>query len=134
MDGWANIILEEAAQMCADRLNASSQLRLFVNNYTPDAGSTIADFTECSATGYSAIDMSGEWGAVSQIADGKYRFDGNAKVFTTTDVAPVSVYGCWVDDAVDVLLVLRFVVLQNFSATSPIAVQLRPYECIRGFI
>lgn len=76
--------------------SANLKLRLFKNNYTPVAGSVLADFTEVTVAGYAAVTLTGSSWTVavsSSVATATYP----AVTFTFTGTGE-TVYGYYVVD------------------------------------
>jgi hypothetical protein len=72
------------------------KLHLYTNNYTPVAGSTVANFTECAAAGYAAITLAGASWAISTSA-GTTTASYAAQTFNLT--ASAVIYGYFVTNA-----------------------------------
>ena len=106
----SNLIVPDEAELRAltDIANALNSLRgagvlkvkLFKNDYTPVAGTTVASFTEANFTGYAATVPSDPFGTPYTNADGKAEIDMPSNVnWTASDaVTPNTIYGYWVED------------------------------------
>lgn len=119
-----DFILDPHADTLRGEVNAAGLvMRLGVNNFTSDPADNLASFTECSATGYAEQSLTGQWGAVSNPTPGTWQFTCNTVTFTTTDVAPVSVYTWYITDGANVLWSRNFAAPAPFAAATPIAIQ-----------
>ncbi len=78
--------------------NGNMTLKLYVNDYTPVAGSTAANFTEMSTLGYAAKTLTaGSWvvTTISNVASGTYA----QQTWTFTAGTAVIVYGYYIIEA-----------------------------------
>lgn len=70
-------------------------LKLYSNNYTPVAGSTAGNFTECAVSGYSAKTLSrASWGDPTTNGSGKAEMSYAAQTFSFTGSG--TIYGYYV--------------------------------------
>jgi hypothetical protein len=78
-------------------VDESYSLRLFRNDYTPNAGSTLASFTEASFLGYFRYDLTRAGWTVPTIVDGRAVTDWTAaEVKWTAAGGPQTIYGYYV--------------------------------------
>lgn len=95
----AALFPDEGKKLALDILldtGRSPKLRLFKNNYTPVAGSVIADFTQADFTGYSQIDLSAMAAAAINGSDQGFK-QLLANAFTATaGVASQTIYGWYI--------------------------------------
>lgn len=99
---------------------AAWSLLLWVNDYTPDESTTLADLTEASFTGYSRRSLiASQWQAPTVAAHLATAVWGTTpQVWTNGDSGDVTVYGCAYFDTV--AGVLRFV--ERFDDADIVAV------------
>jgi hypothetical protein len=71
-------------------------IHLYVNNYTPVKGSVLANFTECTATGYAAVSCTAANWTVSTVS-GTTEAAYPEITWTLTSAAPI--YGYYVTNA-----------------------------------
>lgn len=93
------------AEQQRSRWNASPtrlSLHLYINDITPNAGSTLGDFVEASFIGYLPGQIN-PWGLPVTV-DGRARSAASAVTFTKTAGSPASVYGYFVTDENGALL------------------------------
>lgn len=101
------------------RFNAASTLRLLQNDYTPVPDSALANFTEATFPGYAEVDLAGEWGALTEDANGKWSITANPQTFTRSGVGADNViYGFYVLDATEVMFAERFATPVIVNATA----------------
>jgi hypothetical protein len=75
-------------------LNTSlTYVHLFKNNFTPDPGSVLADFTEATFTGYAAVQSIAKFGTPYKVIDGEYQTDSSAFNFACSGGSSQTVYG-----------------------------------------
>ena len=73
-------------------------IRLFSNNYTPVAGSTLADFTEASFTGYAAVTLDpADFATATITSDVAYSTNSVTPTFTCTGGGGQTVYGWYAE-------------------------------------
>lgn len=73
-------------------------LRLFQNNFTPDASSLLSDFVEATFNTYHAIDISTTLGSKSQVQAGEWHFFTGVYTFAApTTGSPQTIYGCYIE-------------------------------------
>jgi hypothetical protein len=98
--------------------NGDATLKLFVNDYTPVAGSTAASFTEMSTLSYAAKTLTaGSWAVttIANVASGTYA----QQIWTFASGTPVIVYGYFLVEAAGVLLYAeRFATPQTMQFTN----------------
>ncbi len=83
------------------RFNASGTLKLFQNDITPDPNMLIATFTEATYSGYASVDLTTEWAAPVEDADGKWSIAPLPHDFTHSGGAVANtLYGLYVVDGV----------------------------------
>jgi len=83
------------------RFNVASDLKLFQNDITPDPNMLIATFTEATYSGYSSFDLSTEWAAPVEDADGKWSIAPASHDFTHSGGAVANtLFGIYVVDGV----------------------------------
>lgn len=81
---------------------SSLRVRLFRNNFTPDADTVLGDFTEANFTGYAAGVPVNPFNAVSLTAAGYSQIESpDVLTYTASDgAAPNSIYGYYVVNTV----------------------------------
>jgi len=78
----------------------NTKLHLFTNNHTPAKADTVSSYTECGASGYSAITLSsGSWTYTTQGDEADYA----TQTFSLTSSA--TVYGYYVTDTAGTTLI-----------------------------
>lgn len=81
-----------------DMLQGDNQIRLYKNDYTPVAGSTLANFTEADFSGYSSLTLTGGSNAVMD--GGRAKVGYSARVFTHDGgVTANQIYGYYVQNS-----------------------------------
>lgn len=77
------------------------RIHLYSNNYTPVEGSTVANFTECSAAGYAAITLAGaSWSIATTTGTSEASYAQQTFTFTATQV----VYGYYVTNSANTIV------------------------------
>lgn len=100
----------------------NAKLHLFKNNYTPIAGSLLADFTEADFTGYASVTLAG-W-TTPVIISGKSSTSANPVTFTTGTVGTGNtIYGYYVTDSTNTKLLFA-----ERDANAPIAMNVTGYQ------
>ena len=92
-DWWVS---EQAAWSRAKQLAEGATLRLFSNNFTPTPASVVADFTEATFSSYNAVDLTGIWGAPTQVVAGDYLHVTSFAEFTSDDGTGQQIYGWYI--------------------------------------
>jgi len=102
--------VEVARQLTEIRthLNAASTLHCYKNDYTPIPDSAGGNFTEANFNGYASESLVGNWGAVTEAADGKWYIEATPVTFTkTAGGVDNTIYGWWIDDGTNVVMAER---------------------------
>lgn len=102
---------EDAIALAAirTRYNAATTLHLYKNDYTPVPDSADANFTEADFPGYSDEDLAGDWGAITEAADGKWYIQTPGIEFAWSGVGSSNtIYGWYIKDATEVIMAERF--------------------------
>ena len=82
-----------------NQFNGDLFMRLFINDYLPDADSLFSSFTEATFPGYAAIQVN-SWGVPYINAQGKAQMDEIQRVWTVaSNFAGETVYGAWYTSA-----------------------------------
>jgi len=79
------------------------KLHLYVNDYIPDEGSTLANFTECAAAGYAPITLTGANWTITTDTNGVTTASYPEVTFTIT--SGTTIYGYYVTDNTDTQVV-----------------------------
>lgn len=82
---------------------AGAELCLYVNNYTPVAGSLLANFTEATFPGYARASLTG-WDAAVIVSDHSRQVADDCLFTLSATGGPYSVYGYFVLDGAGDLL------------------------------
>jgi len=77
--------------------SANLKLHLYTNNFTPAAGSVLANFTECADSGYSAVTLTGSSWTMG--TDGGGNSQASYPQQSWTFNGSVTIYGYYVTDA-----------------------------------
>lgn len=105
----ANEEVQDAMESRQAVLDASSTLRLYKNDYTPVVGMVIGSFSEADYSGYSSVDLTGDWSAVAQDVNDKWYTETSAHLFehdgggTDNDI-----YGWYITDGTKVFMAERY--------------------------
>lgn len=95
---WPDQGLTHLLDFLLDELD-TFQLRLYINDYTPDEDSTFLDFTYASFPGYAPIGIAGQFGS-SSLSGHKATVTSSMFVFECdTDTTPQTVYGWYLVDS-----------------------------------
>lgn len=89
-----NVGLEEMLPLLTGDL-AGAEVCLFVNNYTPVAGSVVGNFTEATFPGYAREPLAG-WDAVAIVSDHARQNADDCEFTLSATGGPYSVYGYFV--------------------------------------
>lgn len=101
------------------RFNAETHLRLYQNDYTPEPDSASGNFTEATFPGYTSENLTGDWGAPVESADGKWYIEAPPITFSWSGVGSSNViYGWYIDDGTEVVLAERLATPINMTSTS----------------
>ncbi len=76
--------------------SANLKLHLYTNNYTPAASSTLASFTECADSGYTAVSLTGSTWSIADDGSGTSHASYPQQTFTFNGA--VTLYGYYVTD------------------------------------
>lgn len=77
------------------------RIHLYSNNYTPVEGSTVANFTECSAAGYASQLLTGaSWSIATSSGTSEAAYAERTFTFTATQV----VYGYYVTNSANTIV------------------------------
>jgi hypothetical protein len=88
----------------ASKLSAG-RLRLFQNNVTVSDATVLSGLTECTATGYAAVNLtSASWNAPTFSSPTASMTPVAAFSFTTANASPVTVYGAYITDSTNTTL------------------------------
>ena len=98
----SNALLDARAGTLRTLLNSSHNLRLYSNNLTPTPANVLADFTEATFPGYSAVSLASQFGAQTKVQDGEYQIQSGTYTFTFTSGSSQTVYGWYIDDGTNV--------------------------------
>ena len=95
---FSNNQLQLSLNRIVTLLNNNLSIRLFQNNFTPNAGTLYGTFVEATFNGYNRINSSGKFSNSSKAADGKYLAVSGAISFPFPFGAPQTIYGWYITD------------------------------------
>jgi hypothetical protein len=125
----SNALLLAEANFVRSVLNSGHSLRLFSNDFLPDAASALGDFEEAFYGGYARRSLVGSFGAPTKVQDGQYQIQSEPIPFECTSSPTATVYGCFVTDGLVVKYSCRFAVPIVFSVGTSRDLQVTP-TCI----
>lgn len=110
-------------------------LHLYANDYTPHRESTLPDFTEASFPGYDVVEIDrAGWTLPAPVGGVAVSYWGSSATTWTPSSGSQAVYGYFVTDAADALVLwaLRFDAPQIATPGTPVSV--RPFMRMRSLV
>lgn len=104
----SNVYLKTQLTNSCIYLNFQCSIRLFFNNFFPNAASTVMDFAEPTFTGYARQSLLTAFPPPLKVYDGLYESRAGPVTFTSADAAEQKIFGWFVADAANVQLMYRF--------------------------
>ena len=103
----SNVYLKTQLTNSVIYLNFQCSIRLFFNNFFPNAATPLLDFAEPTFAGYARQSLLTAFPAPLKVYDGLYESRAAPVTFTSAQVAEQTIYGGFVADASNVQLMYR---------------------------